>query len=70
MADLRPVHAREVLAALRRRADLRLFETMIPWTIRVSEAALARLPIGEYEPNNPAAAAYAARVREVLDRGP
>lgn len=69
LVDLRPTHSRDVLEALRGRADLRLFETIIPRTIRVSEAALLRQSIGEYMPDHPTAEAYANLAQEVLKRG-
>ncbi|HEX6292996.1 MAG TPA: ParA family protein [Herpetosiphonaceae bacterium] len=68
LADLRTVHARDVLTALRNRPDLRLFDTIIPRSIRFSEAALAQQPIAQYDPTNTGAAAYAALAEEILAR--
>lgn len=70
VADLRTTHARDVQAALQARPDLRLFQTVIPRSVRFSEAALTRQPIARYDPDNPGAAAYAALAKEVLDRVP
>lgn len=68
LADLRTVHARDILAALRSRSDLRVFDAIIPRSIRFSEAALAQQPIAQYDPTNTGAAAYAALAEEILHR--
>jgi chromosome partitioning protein len=68
LADLRTVHARDILAALRNRPDLRLFDTIIPRSIRFSEAALAQQAIAQYDPTNTGAVAYAALAEEILAR--
>jgi chromosome partitioning protein len=68
MADLRTSHAKHLLEALRGREDLRLFEVVIPRSVRFSEAALAQQPIHQYDPSGTGAAAYAALAAEVLQR--
>jgi chromosome partitioning protein len=68
MADLRTAHAKDILSALQQRPDLKLFETVIPRSIRFSEAALTRQGIGDYDPQHPGAIAYQALAKEVLDR--
>lgn len=68
MADLRTINARSILEELRKRDDLLVFETVIPKTVRFSEAALKRQPINQYEPDHKAAAAYASLAEEVLSR--
>lgn len=70
MADMRTVNARNVLQALEAREDLRLFETIIPRTVRFSEAALTHQTIAEYEPEHKATKAYSDLADEVLNRGP
>lgn len=70
MADLRTTHARALLEALRGREDLRLFQTVIPRSVRFSEAAAMHLPIADYEAQHPGAEAYAALAKEVMDRDP
>lgn len=68
LADLRTVHARDILTALRGRPDLRLFDAIIPRSIRFSEAALAQQAIAQYDPTNNGAAAYAGLAQEILNR--
>lgn len=68
MADLRTIHARDVLAALKAREDLRLFEAVVPRSIRFSEAALTRQSIARYDPSHVGAVAYSALAEEVLTR--
>lgn len=67
-ADTRPVHAREVLAAISRRVDLRPFTATIPRSVRFADAALARQPISTFDPKGPGALAYAQLAEEVLTR--
>lgn len=61
--------AREMLAEMTSRPELRLFQTIIPATVRVEEAALMSQPIHEYDPTSPAALAYGELTKEVIDRG-
>ncbi|HEV2121655.1 MAG TPA: ParA family protein [Chloroflexota bacterium] len=68
MADLRPVHARDVLTVLQKREELRLFDTTIPRTIRFSEASLSKQALADYEPDHAGAAAYATLAQEVIAR--
>lgn len=68
MADLRGIHARAVLDALRAREELRPFETLIPRTVRVGEASAARVPVAQWEPGGKASEAYAALAEEVIAR--
>lgn len=68
MVDLRPVHARDVLHALQSRQDLCVFETIIPRTIRFSEAALKQQPLAYYEPENPGSIAFVNLAKEVISR--
>jgi chromosome partitioning protein len=68
MADLRTSHAKHLLEAMRGREDLRLFEAVVPRSVRFSEAALAEQSIHQYDPSGPGAAAYAALAAEALHR--
>ncbi len=68
MADMRSVHAREVLAALRSRPDLHVFETIIPRSIKFSEAAFARQALGDYDARHPGAQAFRDLTEEVIER--
>jgi chromosome partitioning protein len=43
------------------------FETVIPRSVRISEAPSHGLPIGLYAPSSPAAKAYAAFAQEVVE---
>lgn len=68
MTDMRGIHARQVLEALKRRDNLRTFEATIPRTVRVAEASAARQPISEYDPQGNASRAYAQLAEEILSR--
>lgn len=68
MADLRTVHAQQVLTALRERPDFRVFNTVIPRTVRFADAALLSQALSTYDPKNPGAQAYEALAEEVLHR--
>ena len=68
MYDKRTVHHRQVTDMVRRGFGNLVFNTPIPFTIRVQEAAVARQPVTEYEPNSPAADAYRRLAQEVIQR--
>lgn len=68
MTDLRLTHARQTLNALRQRADLRLFEAVVPRSKYVAEAAAASQTVLEYEPGERVATAIAALADEVIER--
>jgi chromosome partitioning protein len=58
---------RQVVEHLRSElAHSRVYETTIPDSIRVQEAAQARLPVIRFDPDCPAAVAYRQLAREVL----
>lgn len=61
--------AREMLAEMTSRPELRLFQTIIPSTVRVEEAALMNQSIHEYDPTSPAALAYNQLTKEIISRG-
>ncbi len=56
-------------AARSRFGDL-VFQTVIPINVRVAEATLDGLSVGEYEAMSAGAIAYEALAREVMNRGP
>lgn len=68
MFDKRTVHHRQVTDMVRGGFGSLVFRTPIPFTIRVQEAAVARLPVTEYEPRSPAADAYRRLAQEVIQR--
>lgn len=69
LADLRTLHAREVVAAARAAFGERIpvFEDVIPYSVRVKEAPLANASVIEYATHTPAAEAY-QKLAEVVDR--
>ncbi|HZD11079.1 MAG TPA: ParA family protein [Candidatus Binatia bacterium] len=56
-------------AARQRFGDL-IFKTVIPINVRVAEATLDGISVGEYEATSAGAQAYEALAKEVIDRGP
>ena len=69
MQDRRTIHHREVIAMVREGFGKQVFETVIPQTIRLQDAAITHKPITEYDPGSEAAEAYRAVAGEVLKRG-
>jgi chromosome partitioning protein len=69
LADLRTLHAREVVAAARANFGERIpvFEAIVPYSVRLKEAPLANASILEYANDTPAAEAY-RKLAEVIDR--
>ncbi len=68
MYDGRANLARQVVEEVRRYFPQRIFNTIIPRNIRLSEAPSHGELIGEYDPNSRGAKAYAALVQELLQR--
>lgn len=68
-ANTYTVLGRDMLTAMRGRADLWLFDAIIPATVRLEEAALLKQPLHTYEPTNAAALAFNALTDEVINRG-
>jgi chromosome partitioning protein len=68
MLDRRTVHHRQVVDMVRGGFGRLVFETVIPSTIRLQEAAVARVPLLAYEPDHPAAIAYHRLAEEVMSR--
>lgn len=69
MQDRRTVHGRQVIGMVREAFGEAVLESVIPLSVRYQEAAAAGLPIGEYAPGSPQAAAYEAAAQEILRRG-
>jgi len=69
ITDTRTKQEQTFLEALRERPDLKLFNTIIPRTVRVREARTQHLAISEYEPTNPVSLAYQNLAKEIIDRG-
>jgi chromosome partitioning protein len=53
----------------RRRFEDLVFQTAIPINVRVAEASLQGMSVGEFEAGSKGAAAYRALAKEVLERG-
>jgi chromosome partitioning protein len=68
LADLRTLHAREVIAAARATFAERVpvLETVVQYSVRLKEAPLAKASILEYASHTPAAAAY-RQLAEIVD---
>jgi chromosome partitioning protein len=67
LADLRTLHAREVIAAARGTFGERVpvFEDVVQYSVRLKEAPLANASILEYATESPAAGAYRALAGQV-----
>lgn len=68
MADMRTNLAQAVDSGLRETLDDKVFETIIPRNVRVSEAPSARMTIFAYDRWSNGARAYEAVVGEILER--
>lgn len=68
LVDSRTLHTREVLARVHEAFGGRLFDAVIPKTIRFAEAPVAGEPILTYAPTSPGAIAYRKLAQEVMDR--
>jgi chromosome partitioning protein len=55
--------------AARERFDSLVFETVVPINVRIAEATLDGISVGEYEATSAGAQAYEALAKEVIDRG-
>lgn len=69
MFDSRTRLAGQVVEEVRRHFPERTFETVIPRSVRLSEAPSFGKPVVEYEPTSRGAAAYADLAQEVIRRG-
>jgi chromosome partitioning protein len=66
MYDVRTNLAQQVVEEVRRHFADQVFETIIPRSVRLSEAPSYGEPILKYAPRSPGALAYAALTRELL----
>lgn len=69
MYDGRTNLAQQVVEEVRRYFPQRIFNTLVPRSVRVSEAPSYGQLIGEYDPQNRAAQAYTTLAEEILRRG-
>lgn len=69
MYDRRTSLSDEVAAEVRRHFPRQTFETVIPRSVRLSEAPSFSQPILQYDPRSAGAEAYASLAREVTSRG-
>ena len=68
MFDSRTNLSAQVVADVREHFSERVYETVIPRTVRLSEAPSFGKPILEYDPRGPGAIAYRALAKEFLKR--
>ncbi|HLP25602.1 MAG TPA: ParA family protein, partial [Acidobacteriota bacterium] len=68
MFDSRINLAKQVVEEVRSHLPDKIFNTVIPRTVRLSEAPSFGKPIFAYDPNGPGAAAYKALAKEVIER--
>ena len=69
MYDGRTMLARQVADEVRTFFGAKVFETLIPRTVRISEAPSFGQPITEYDPSGKGSLAYRALAKEVIERG-
>lgn len=68
MYDVRTNLSRQVVAEVKKHLDDKLFNTLIPRSIRLSEAPSFGQPIFAYDPNSAGALAYGQLVKELIKR--
>ena len=68
MYDSRTRLSQQVVEEVRDFFEDKVFETLIPRTVRLSEAPSFGQPVNLYEPNGRGASAYRALAKEVMDR--
>ena len=69
MYDGRTTLSRQVAAEVRNYFGSQVFETIIPRTVKLSEAPSYGMPITQYDPSGKGAAAYIELAKEVVNRG-
>lgn len=69
MYDGRTTLSRQVAAEVRKYFGSQVFETIIPRTVKLSEAPSYGMPIIQYDPSGKGAAAYTELAKEVVNRG-
>jgi chromosome partitioning protein len=60
--------SQQVVEEVRAFFEERVFETLIPRSVRISEAPSHGKPVTEYDPTGRGAVAYRQLAKEVLDR--
>ena len=68
MFDLRTNLSRQVVDEVKQHLPDKIFKTVIPRTVRLSEAPSFGKSIFAYDPSNPGAAAYRSLGKEVIER--
>ena len=68
MYDIRTKLARQVVDEVRRHLPDKIFESVIPRTVRLSEAPSFGKTIFAYDPSSPGATAYKNLAKEVVAR--
>ncbi len=66
MVDTRTTHARSVVQSIREAFGQRVFETVIPYTVKLKDSPTAGESVLTYHPRSPAAEAYRAVAKEFL----
>ena len=69
MFDIRTTLSRQVVDDVREHFGDKMFETIIPRNIKLSEAPSHGLPVNLYAPNSKGALAYDSLAEEVVNRG-
>lgn len=69
MFDSRTLHSREVLERVVETFGDKVFETVVPRTVKFPDASVAGLPIIHFAPDHQAAEAYRQVARELIARG-
>jgi chromosome partitioning protein len=69
MHDDRTRLAKDVERELREHLPARIFETVVPRSVRIAEAPSFGLPVSEHDPKSSGSAAYRAFAEEVLALG-
>ena len=68
MFDMRTNLSREVVEEVKKHLPDKIFKTVIPRTVRLSEAPSFGKTIFEYDPSSPGSAAYKGLAKEVIER--
>jgi chromosome partitioning protein len=69
MYDQRNSLTSAIEEAARKRFDNRVYDTVIPINVRIPEATLDGLSVGEYEESSRGAVAYRNLAKEVIEHG-